>query len=393
MKNLMTFLICALVSSSVFATDKGFRFNAEKGKCLNFAGQEGFNAGPEFIECADLRGYRLSSISFLGARILGLNMSQDPSPDCRYACESIYQEDMEFSGADARGMNATNAHFIRSTFDGANLSGAKFANATFTATGKKKNSFANTNFRAANLRNVTFEFASLEGADFREADMTGMIIKGSSFKGAHFNKFTLLPFSKAAALQLGMVYHDELAPLPVDRSDTYAPPEVPSNQDDRIFDRDEECGKGSGTNFDAGVKDCAAKLPAGLTARTPLTPLGEGDWRLARKDSQGTFWWNALQGAGVWRPAKALAMTPLEAQKYCAGLAMSLPAIEQFDHLIPLGLTSLFSEVAESQYWSSTSYGGDGLFYYFFDGTNGTTSFYQSKNSRANVLCSVIALP
>ena len=72
--------------------------------------------------------------------------------------------------------------------------------------------FYNSDFRCATIKNIYGGDWTFNGSDFRFADLSGIHLDEGLvsvyFKGAFFNHFTKLPFSKKEALERGMLYKD-----------------------------------------------------------------------------------------------------------------------------------------------------------------------------------------
>ena len=140
-----------------------FRYDAERGKCLNARGEEGLNQpsqkAPRESECADYRGVTLTYLR-------------------------------------ADGGNFRGAHF-----DGGQL--------------LYLTHMARADFTGASLRGVGGDSLDLRGANFSGADLSGAHFTscrenhgGVCLAGARFDARTILPFSREEALARGMVAVD-----------------------------------------------------------------------------------------------------------------------------------------------------------------------------------------
>jgi uncharacterized protein YjbI with pentapeptide repeats len=161
-------------------------FNFENGKCLRGI-EPGFNE-KKFGNCGDfkltsLRKLNLTQFSLKGSRFQQTEFSRSK------ASRSSFQQ------ANLRGAYMSISDFSESDFSQADLRGIK----------SYASIWRNANFSGANLSAAFFYHDILEGANFSGADMSGAILLVGSLKGSKFDLKTVLPFSRATALRLGMV--------------------------------------------------------------------------------------------------------------------------------------------------------------------------------------------
>src|SRR3989338_4597942 len=161
MKKIITAIsILSLFSLILFAESLEFRYvEIVPGiyQCQNDRSQEGLNRG-YLGECGDVSDQKFKAVK-LSTRIDALTAIKAEFNNCDFS--QSYINDSHFNEA----------------------------------------SVFRTSFRGGYLYNVDFSSANLRAANFSNVNLGG----GNNWKGATFNDATLLPFTEAQALRLGMI--------------------------------------------------------------------------------------------------------------------------------------------------------------------------------------------
>lgn len=185
--------------------DEGYRYQNQlcqksnaKGNSLNFFG-----------ECGDVREQRIENKTMKDFQANGLLF-------VRSTLDKGSFEDSSFAGA----------NFAEGRIAHSNFSKTSFKNATFRATTFVRISFKNSNLSGANLSGSRFYECEILSSDLRQtdwrsarfhklkildSDLRGANLKEAAFifadfRGSRFDSTTELPFSRASAERMGMVY-------------------------------------------------------------------------------------------------------------------------------------------------------------------------------------------
>lgn len=223
MKNSKRILLGLVVSAGVHAEDQGFRYDANKRKCVNAANQEGRN--PDFLgECGSLEAKDFSNADWTGTNLKGALLT-----NCTVKSARI-------ENADLTGFESNKSNFTGASFEGTQLTYASFADsnlrdANFDSVAMDGSQFQGSDLRNANLNRASltgnsFVRAKLDRADLQDAYLTGAqfvvtslndtLVCGTDFtgaqdtrstwRGAEYDRSTNLPFSEQDARDRGMIY-------------------------------------------------------------------------------------------------------------------------------------------------------------------------------------------
>ena len=112
------------------------------------------------------------------------------------------------------GLPSIGANLNRARLSGCNLSNESLVGADFFEARLAKTNFTGANlseasFLDADAQGTIFCSANLERCDFRGTNASGADFNSAKLKNAVFNKKSKLPFPKAEAIRLGMVFCDE----------------------------------------------------------------------------------------------------------------------------------------------------------------------------------------
>jgi hypothetical protein len=222
MKTLIGISLASLALSAAhpaFADDQGYRFQGFQ--CRNPQGLIGFN--PAYLgECGNIMGMSFQNRSFTsGTKFMGSRMVR---ADIQY----LVAENADFSFSDLTQSNLSGAHVRGSNFESARMSGIKanfradfqdcnfsrvygacsdFNRAQLRHVNFNGANFQNSNFRDADFYFADMTFADFSGSDFRGADLVFADIFATTLTGAIYDSFTRLPFDRAQATRLGMIFY------------------------------------------------------------------------------------------------------------------------------------------------------------------------------------------
>lgn len=216
-------LLGLTLSVGVRAEDQGFRYDADKRKCVNAANEEGRN--PDFLgECGSLEAKDFSNADWTGMNLKGALLT-----NCTVKFARI-------ENADLTGFESNKSNFERASFEGTQMQRAKFTDSSLRDASLDSVTLDMTQFQTSDLRNANFNRASLTGnsfvrtkldrADLQDAyltgaqfvvsslndamvcgtDFTGAQDTRSTWRGAEYDRSTNLPFSEQDAKDRGMVY-------------------------------------------------------------------------------------------------------------------------------------------------------------------------------------------
>lgn len=120
-----------------------------------------------------------------------------------------------FEGTGLSGVTFDHSDFRGSILRGVEARAASFRSADLRGVKMLEGNFAAADFRGAKLSRAQLIGSNFSGADLRGADLSDAFVGGRFlrpdhievvFEGAFFNDATLLPFDRAVAEKLGMIY-------------------------------------------------------------------------------------------------------------------------------------------------------------------------------------------
>jgi uncharacterized protein YjbI with pentapeptide repeats len=241
MKRLFSaFALVSFVSLTVQASEIDYQYRWANGgyRCVNAQNKEGYNKN-YFGECGDVSGQILDKLNVhqeikgllsVGATYKRANFSNGTFHDCNFTNSELpssnfsgtrlYKLNMEGTKLESAlfsGVLMNTASFKKAQMQSSNFASSSIAYAQFESANLYYSTFAgsyivNSSFENADLRDASLAAATLTDVSFKNADLRGtsfdgaQVKKGTSWKGARFNQYTRLPFSRNEAEQKGMIF-------------------------------------------------------------------------------------------------------------------------------------------------------------------------------------------
>lgn len=258
MKYLMGFvlLLAWILTSNTWAMDLGFRF--KDGQCVNERGEFGYNPG--FVgNCGDFRGvilvkFDLSNLDLRGAQfqnsqlqivnfnrslleaanfsnsiLVGLSFDETQMKNVDFSQAQIKKvtffeaslEQVNFSktqwsdsvlsyfSCDVCDFSLTNLSNL--ALDGSRLPKSNFVDANLTDVNLSMSNLESAIFNRAllkqsDLSKAQLMKASLQGARIKNSNFSQVNYLDTDFKGARYNRYSILPFDRKKAADLGMIF-------------------------------------------------------------------------------------------------------------------------------------------------------------------------------------------
>lgn len=250
--SLITLTLLISFQSQAFLKD--YEYHYEKNICVNKLGEEGFNeyrTSRALKECTDLtlvkntslvrtkirtkkelKGIHFGAInlpkfSFKRKRLIGISFMEanfNRSNFSKTIIDKVFFDKSHFYQGNFKKSKIHNSKLIASNFRRSNFEKGEFLKSQLEDSDFKFSNFKNTklrdvSFTASNLKNTDFTGAKLHRVDFSKAKMykadlrnvqcTECKFEGTRLKGALFNEWTILPFSrKEAEESMNMVFVD-----------------------------------------------------------------------------------------------------------------------------------------------------------------------------------------
>jgi uncharacterized protein YjbI with pentapeptide repeats len=181
--------------------------------------------GLQFVEATPAATFSAEKEAFLKAGVEGAYAGQNFSG-------KVFNPGQSMVAADFRFADLSGAEGVAMDLEGAKLEGANLSKAQLTQSNFNRSTLEHASLKGARLKDASFRDASLVGADLSGAHLNGADFSGADLRGANlsgarmeptffrakieakldgalFDKDTKLPFSRAQAKQLGMVFVGE----------------------------------------------------------------------------------------------------------------------------------------------------------------------------------------